>query len=622
MIKLSWTTKLLETYDMCSELIGDTEKAQDKMLLPISHLTQRAQVEVAINEDGSFQTASELDVSECVTVIPVTEDSASRSSGISPHPLHDKLIYVAKTYDEYVDASKKEYHEKYMKNLKQWVESPYSHSTIQVIYEYLLNGTLIDDLISTGILTTENGKIDKKKKFQKQIDATSILIRFRVNSFDKKREAPWKDKSLFQCFVDYYKSLHTDEDICYVTGKRMYCTSKHPSKIRYGSDKAKLISSNDNSGFTYRGRIAGSDDINSMGYETSQKIHSALRWLIKKQGYQNYGLTVLIWNVENKPVFGNQLFDFNPKREASTNETYAALMNKMIRGFRKEIEPKDGIIIMMMEAATEGRLSITAYQELSSSRYYDNIEQWFQDCVWYRGYTPTPDDIIKAAFGTLRNDHLDLDEKVLKMQLKRLLPCILMGKNLPKDMIAGVYQQVLTMSQVDNKMWEYCIEILCILARRERMEENRKFNKGGVWSMDLDENIALGNETPAFIYGELLAIYHEIEAYSLRISDEKRDTNVMRLFVEFKKFPWRTLNRIDTLANPYIRKLGSRANTLLKLREEVCEKMHNIPGIQNMRNLDLDVVIGFDCMRKKYESIVKEFKVSKENQKNNTKEEI
>ena len=68
----------------------------------------------------------------------------------------------------------------------------------------------------------------------------------------------------------------------------MYCTEKHPAKLRQGKDKAKLISTNDANGFTYRGRFVSKKEAISIGYETSQKIHNALRWLIQKQASVSY----------------------------------------------------------------------------------------------------------------------------------------------------------------------------------------------------------------------------------------------------------------------------------------------------------------------------------------------
>ena len=88
---LAWLKTLADTYDVYSEQAGEIKNDQP-VLLPISHSTFNAQIEVTIDEGGNFISSNKLDKgSGIVTIIPVTEDSAARSSGIAPHPLCDKL---------------------------------------------------------------------------------------------------------------------------------------------------------------------------------------------------------------------------------------------------------------------------------------------------------------------------------------------------------------------------------------------------------------------------------------------------------------------------------------------------------------------------------------------------
>ena len=95
-----------------------------------------------------------------------------------------------------------------------------------------------------------------------------------------------------------------------MTGQVIPCTDKHPSKIRNSADKAKLISANDKSGFTFRGRFADKQQALSVGYEISQKAHNALKWLIAKQGYKNGDQVILTWETKRlkaaNPVLGSQ----------------------------------------------------------------------------------------------------------------------------------------------------------------------------------------------------------------------------------------------------------------------------------------------------------------------------
>ena len=103
---MSWVEKLYTTYENCESMIGKVEANGKTPLLPIAHSTQNAQLEVTLDIGGNFQSARALDKQDTVTLIPVTENSASRSSGVEPHPLFDKLQYISGDYTEFVDNGK------------------------------------------------------------------------------------------------------------------------------------------------------------------------------------------------------------------------------------------------------------------------------------------------------------------------------------------------------------------------------------------------------------------------------------------------------------------------------------------------------------------------------------
>lgn len=100
---MSWLLSLYKTYQANIGQVGKTVKKRDGtdyMLLPISHTTQNAHIEVTVDEDGDFLNAKILN--KVSTVIPCTEESASRSGEkIAPYPLHDKLSYVAGDFIKY-----------------------------------------------------------------------------------------------------------------------------------------------------------------------------------------------------------------------------------------------------------------------------------------------------------------------------------------------------------------------------------------------------------------------------------------------------------------------------------------------------------------------------------------
>ena len=86
---MSWTEELYNIYELnCSREFDDTEPE----MLPVSHSTANAQIEVTIDVNGEFRGARAVEKGEAVTVIPATEDSAVRTSGVCPMPYADKLV--------------------------------------------------------------------------------------------------------------------------------------------------------------------------------------------------------------------------------------------------------------------------------------------------------------------------------------------------------------------------------------------------------------------------------------------------------------------------------------------------------------------------------------------------
>jgi CRISPR-associated protein Csd1 len=99
---VSWLANLVQTYDNNTSLIGQYEKThsgREYTLVPISHTTQSAHIEVHLSLGGDFLWANVVEKTNASTIIPCTEESLSRSGTLPPpHPLHDKFIYVAGHY--------------------------------------------------------------------------------------------------------------------------------------------------------------------------------------------------------------------------------------------------------------------------------------------------------------------------------------------------------------------------------------------------------------------------------------------------------------------------------------------------------------------------------------------
>ena len=237
--------------------------------------------------------------------MPITEASAGRSSGIAPMPLFDKLIYIAGDYKDrpisnnknesdnnQADSKKnkkssKEYFQAYMNQLGIWIKDPDVPDQVKAIYKYLSKQTLVHDLV-------------REDAYNKEDD----FVRIRVIYPGMTQYHPdfWNDLDFQRNYIRYYsKQISINpKSVDYVTGTSAVLAKNLPSKIRDSRDQAKIISSNDTGGYTYRGRFLDASEANGIGFISAQKAFNALRWLIQIQGYSNDSERIVCWSVNGQ----------------------------------------------------------------------------------------------------------------------------------------------------------------------------------------------------------------------------------------------------------------------------------------------------------------------------------
>jgi len=608
---LSWIQKLYDTYENCSSEVGIVKDIKKTPLLPIAHSTQNAQIEVVINARGEFIRARLLEKDEAVTIIPVTEDSGTRSGkNPPPHPLCDKLQYVAGDYTQYVHNKKgKVFYDTYIKQLQKWCNSVYANPKVCTVFRYLAKKELMADLIKQQILICdEKGflQVGVKLGAGEQNDA---FVRFRVEIPLADESAVWLDKEVYQSYIQYYTSLQETLDLCYVEGQEMACSEKHPAKVRNTGDKAKLISANDTSGFTYRGRFSDKSQVVSVGYETSQKAHNALRWLIEKQGYRNGDQVILAWGTNDQNLPGvledtpSALFGVEESPVVWTETDYAKRLASAISGYRCDLDIKSEIIIIGLDSATTGRLSITYYRELNGDDFLNRIENWHKTCAWKHSYknipdgfdekgkakfkritfigSPSPKDIILVAYGDKASD------KLKKSTIERLLPCIIDKARLPYDIVNSAVNRVSNPVSMEKWEWEKGLTITCALIKKHRYD---KFKE--VWAMALDEN----QKDRSYIFGRLLAIAQKIEEYALSTAGEKRETNAERLMHQFKLHPYKTWGILTDKLKPYMARLGGKGTRLVELMTLVNTNL-SYEDFTSSKKLEDSYILGYYCQR-------------------------
>ncbi|OJX38856.1 MAG: type I-C CRISPR-associated protein Cas8c/Csd1 [Chloroflexi bacterium 44-23] len=546
---MSWISLLNETYNNCSALIGKELQAGKTPLLPIGHSTQNAQVEVDLDANGNLLAARRLEKPEA-TIIPVTEDSASRTAGFRPHPLFDKLQYVAGDYEKYGGKKGKDSYLDYMKQLNSWCESYYCHPKVAVVYKYLQKGSLVSDLIAKGVLDydTEAGKFNEDSELES-------FVRFRVFIEGDPEARVWLDQDVWKSFSDFNASIQEGTDLCYVQGIRMPITSKHAKKIRNSGDGAKLISANDTSGFTFRGRFDDKAQVVSVGYETSHKAFNMLTWLVNMQGYRNDSQVILAFSTANEElpkgweeddIWGGEVeeVDF-----VNIDQDYAKKLKSSIAGYKQNLTHSSKVVVMGLDSATPGRLSITFYRELFPFEYLERIEDWYKKTAWLHTYkfvdkkpyewvgAPAPKEIAQAAFGSKAS------KEVIKETIERLLPCIIDGRRIPRDLVLTINRRASNPVALEPYEWLKVLSIACAVNKNFYQKENI--------SMALDETITDRN----YLFGRLLAVADKIESSTYE-RGENRQTNAIRYMNMFSRNPFRTWEIIWKRLIPYMAKAG------------------------------------------------------------------
>ena len=605
---MSWMQKLYRTYESILEqwVTDDAEP-----LTPVGHTIQNAHIVIVINGQGNFQTACVMPPKTAI-LLPATESSENRTSGEAPHPLADKIQYVAKDYADY-GGEKKAYFEGYLKQLKAWCESPFAHPKVQAVLHYVAKGRVVADLVEAGIFPLDSdGKVLNKwetegdappifsvlPKTKGEIEFGSALVCWQVEIAGDVHSQTWTDKTIQRSWADYAASEKAEKGFCLVQGEETVISTMHPAKLRHTGDKAKLISSNDTAGYTFRGRFATAEEAASVSADVSAKAHSALRWLISRQGIRNGDQVTVAWAISGKPIpspmkdisaeldwadmdnwdisavenpdeIAAQRLSENtePSPDWSVNIGRAAaqIIKKKLHGYQAELKDHEQISLIMLDSATPGRMALTYYQEFLPADYFANLDAWIDDFSWYQRYSievqngkkndkrtqwrfvpPSPYSIAEAVYGKSLSD-------TLKKQLyARLLPVIAGGTSvpIPEDLVRQSLTAACNPNGCENWEWQRNIGVACALYKGWRARHH-DLSQRRTYPMSLDTQ----NRSRDYLYGRLLAVAENTESYALYLAGEKRATTAERYMQRFAEHPFATWRNIELALKPYQERL-------------------------------------------------------------------
>ena len=618
---MSWLDKLYKTYEANTSRIGDPNDATP--LLPVCHTIQNAQVHVVLDGTGSFVRASVVPKNDAKTVIPASEEAAGRS-GTRPvaYPLCDKLQYLAADLVAYGGEVTSGFarcptkpHEDYLEQLAAWCASPYSHPKAQAVLTYLRQGRLVKDLVSAGVLHVDgNGALlgswpgDAKRApdifrvVQGQAGQSGAFVRFSVEVAGDAQAALWTDKTLWESWAEYYASTKALRGLCYVTGEDGFVAEQHPKNIRRGGDGAKLISSNDTAGYTFLGRFTSADEACGVGFEVTQKAHNALRWLIGRQRHRDGDQAIVAWavNGEEIPDPFADTSDLIPDQEEPdetpqggegyTAQDVGVRLSKRIAGYAAKVGKTTDVVVMGLDSATPGRMSINFYRELTGSDLLARVEAWHAGCSWLQRFSrekvfagaPAPQDIADAAYASR------LDDKLRKATVERLLPCIIDGAVLPPDLVGCCVRRACSRHSMEYWEWEKTLGIACALYRYR--------NKGKDYTMALERD----RTSRDYLYGRLLALAEHLEGRALYVASERRETNAGRLMQRFAERPCATWLTIAKALSPYKERLRTRRSKFLYGVEVEIDDVVNSFSTNDFisdQPLTGEFLLGYHCQR-------------------------
>ncbi|MFK5984303.1 MAG: type I-C CRISPR-associated protein Cas8c/Csd1 [Pseudomonadota bacterium] len=598
---MTWMAKLYDTYDHINDFC---ERNGSNPPWPISHFVKNAHIEVVISLSGQYikSRSKILDGTNSATLIPASESSAGRSgSKNAPHPLCEELSYCASDYPN-IKAAKLN---AYMEQLKSWVEFDASHTKLSAIYNYLLNGSLWSDLSNEFEFPL---KIKKFNGTSQKITVDKTFIRWKVEEHGNPISGTWEDEELIQSWIDYDKNYNSKDGFCYITGKESRVAANHPRFLRWAGDGAKIISSNDSSGFTFRGRFTDSNKTIQqngtqsvgIGFDVTQKAHNALRWLILQPNcFRNDTQFIISWAVSTteipelmKDSYSLLALANMPLEEIQTTneqqidhtidlgQSFARNLNKYLSGYQANFSQTDNIVIMGLDSATPGRMAITYYQEFFPDDYIEKISQWHNDFAWFQRHyieedigqkkpkvktiwpisSPSPHTIWEAVYGSHITDSLK------KNTVDRILACITESQNFPLDLVLKSVHRASNRNikrlsdqyssiQSEKLAWEKDLCVACALFKGYSKRNNQQKE----YKMALEIN----NDSRDYLYGRLLAIAEQLEDMALYVAGENRPTTAARLMQRFAERPASTWRNIELALQPYIQRLkNNRAGYL------------------------------------------------------------
>lgn len=661
-----------ETYHNLEPYIGEKPKDGFSMLAPVFHVYKNTAAVITITVDGEFKridwfqkeiNGKQKEALEKI-IVPVSS-LTNNSPSWSPYVLCADYAVVSgdvglvADYDGKNENKKKKVmedrdfirqkHEYYVSNLKDWVESEFTHPIVQAVYKYISGGTLVDDIkknsgkkvlkakdaVAWRVVGLPIGQTSycyqNKDLFDAHIRRMRKLLETEAGKFD---EAVAEDGSNLDSLIDELKpKLSYGCGLCFVTGQVAPMMYKHPQGAIPVFSSSKLLSSVDKSNFVYRGRFENSMQAFGVSCEVSWAAHNVLTWLADNGG-------VMVYNAEDsgkrgRSVFGNRVFlcwnpagksvptvmdsSFDEGFDDSGSDNFSLVayrsdsdyLKKTLKRLKGDFSPSDVIVVASFTAATNGRLSLTSYHEVEANAYLKLFEDWYSSLMFpefrwkekgYVYFVPSVYIICLYMFGVVKS----LDKNSVRLELPKNVQGAFgeMFELVNNSMLNRAPLNAVVVNTLVNRASHlYLIKSLNI---RERLLSVacavvRKYNndrlKKEVYSVMLDSDL----KDRSYQFGRLLAVFEKVERDTFD-ANESREPNAMRFQAYYRARPFSTANQIHDQLASYFAKLN-KLNPgwcvfYKRLIAEILEKISEFPEKDLNRPLGDTYLLGYYLQRK------------------------
>lgn len=601
---------LFETYES-AEKQGLVDKqvphnVESTILAPLYHKSKQVAeyefINIKLNKNGELIDAEFLNENDTV-IFPVTIDSISRSSNVSAHPLVDKISYV-------LNIDEKKHHD-YLKTLLEWYNSESltadSKEYLNIIIKFIGRPDNFKEIVEALFKGIEYSQEDTKIKFKnpstgkdKTLDLSKVYLTYTIMDFKGMKDiSVSNNKRLHQDYIKFINDKYQANGICMISGQAQHIISKHRSVI----GRAKLISVSNNKE-TYYGRFKSGDDLLNIGYETSEKIHLMLDYLLQNENSSKYfGENQYLINWFTDDISNESKFDPTTvapwELEIPPSEEYipVSTANKMVgesfvRGVQKFDEDAD-YYIAILDKINDGRVAAKYFKKLSVSKLFDNLKKWQINNSWVKHIykdnkklvvTPTIRDFVNAAFGIESNNYLRVSNKSFeKSQLQNLVSCLIEGRDLPLIYYKNFDRNSRQRLRYKNT-WNRVLTIF--LAGLNNF-------KGKEFTYMLDAS----NTDRSYLFGRLLAIYERIEASALSSESlgTKRTTNAEKLWSAFTRNPATISKTLEDKTKVYEAKLqSSNYGLYIKIMKEKAEIISSLS--QYLDSPEINKALSFEYL--------------------------